>query len=164
MDPLEPALVTVEFIQALRPGAPFSFRVEVPGGEEDDRAEGLDGQSGPPEYDSARAEENRARARRFRDDRSAIANSTAASLVSAGAMRALLAPTDARRFPAVDGKAQGSAKARPAPKPSKPSKSASITSDTGTGTSAFIQTRTLQPVWFQCKANPSVAAATNWVS
>lgn len=131
MDPLEPTHVTVEFIQALRPGAAFAFQVEVPGEEVDDQAERLNVQADPPQGDAARAEDIRARARRFRDDRAAIRNSTAASVVSAGAMRALLDPTDLRPLPAVGGKALGSAKARPASKPAK-SKSASITSDKGT--------------------------------
>ena len=162
MDPLEPTHVTVEFIQALRPGAAFAFQVEVPGEEVDDQAERLNVQADPPQGDAARAEEIRARARRFRDDRAAIRNSTAASVVSAGAMRALLDPTDLRPLPAVGGKALGSAKARPASKPAK-SKSASITSDKGTGRLVYIKTTTCQPDWFQRSANPSVATAMTWV-
>jgi hypothetical protein len=68
MDPLEPTHVTVEFIQALRPGAAFAFQVEVPGEDVDDPAEPLSVQAAPPEDDAARAEEIRARARRFRND------------------------------------------------------------------------------------------------
>jgi len=141
MDPLEPTHVTVEFIQALRPGAAFTFQVEVPGEDVDHPAELLNVQADPPEGDAARAEEIRARARRFRNDRAAIRNSTAASVVSAGAMRALLDPTEVRP-PPICGKAQRSAKARPAPKPSKPSKSASVTSDKGTGRIVYVKTRT----------------------
>jgi len=107
-----------------------------------DPAEPVNVQADPPEGDAARAEEIRARARRFRNDRAAIRNSTAASVVSAGAMRALLDPTDIRPPAAICGKAQGSAKARPAPKPSKLSKSASVTSDNGTGRLVHLKTRT----------------------